>query len=197
MLRLSRPFAHAVRSTKSVRLASSLPRVPPTDKQPFSPPPSASTSETQKEVPGQVKFPDMDKVEREVEEAVSIPSAPDSYRSSASSDTSSPTSASSEIDEKVITASHPSTYIGGGPSSNAKADDVQPGQAGDSTSSLPEHADRSKEERSQGKGEGGNRPLNEEEMTGLWKLGGIMVGGLVIGTVTDPAWRRGEKRKDE
>ncbi|GAA5905603.1 hypothetical protein JCM6882_008726 [Rhodosporidiobolus microsporus] len=198
-LQLTRLAHHSHRRLASSS-ASSLPRAAPTDKQPFTAPSSSEKGpDTTREQGGlgQVKFPDMAEIEKEVEHVVSIPSAPDSYRSSSSpssaSSSSSDAPSSTGTDEKVVTVSHPSTYAGGGPSLNSQGDDVQTGQAGDSTSALPKDADRSKEG---GEGGGGGRPLNEEEVKGLWRLLGIVAGGLVVGTVTDPAWRRGEKKKN-
>ncbi|GAA5865915.1 hypothetical protein JCM8547_005756 [Rhodosporidiobolus lusitaniae] len=148
-----------------------------------------------------VDLPDMEAIERVEETPIAIPTAPDSYVSSSSpfspsgkklpsssslSSKPTPTSASAELDQpSVITASHPSTYPGGGPSLGAHGDDVQEGKEGDSTSSTPKDKDRSRD------GYEGER-LSEEDRKGLWKLGGIMAVGYVAGLITDPKWRRGE-----
>ncbi|BGP13534.1 hypothetical protein JCM10213_006675 [Rhodosporidiobolus nylandii] len=107
----------------------------------------ASTQQQAAQVPGQVDLPDMAQIEREVEVRASIPSAPDTYLSTT---TSPPSSSDPAIPQDgahegaVHTASHPATH-GEISHGSRSGDDVQPGEAGDSTSALPGWADRSLE----------------------------------------------------
>ncbi|GAA6042216.1 hypothetical protein JCM8097_005097 [Rhodosporidiobolus ruineniae] len=169
------------------RLASTLPRVAPVDGQPFSAPDKGDPSRKQGAL-GQVYMPDTAEIEKEVEHRISIPTAPDSYRSTPAPTASEAAAAAdpSASVPKISTATprDPSTL-----SSGSSGDDVQTGQAGDSTASLPKEADRS---RDGNEGEG-SRPLTEDEKSGLWKLLGIVAGGYTLGLITDPKWRRGEK----
>ncbi|GAA6016900.1 hypothetical protein JCM10207_007840 [Rhodosporidiobolus poonsookiae] len=145
---------------------------------------------------GQVEMPDMAAIEEEMEVRASIPSAPDAFHSSFSPSSSSTDETPAEPAAQVITASHPSTYPSGGPSLNSQGDDVQPGQSGDSTTPLPRESDRSGEGSSR---EGGSQskagePLTADEARGAWALAGILVGGWVVGTVTDPGWRSASRK---
>ncbi|BGP13541.1 hypothetical protein JCM10213_006682 [Rhodosporidiobolus nylandii] len=157
----------------------------------------ASTQQQAAQVPGQVDLPDMAQIEREVEVRASIPSAPDTYlsRTSSTSADFNPSSPPDGAQEGAVhTASHPSTH--GEISHGSKSgDDVQPGEAGDSTSSIPSNAHRNAGSEG-GSGEGGSRPLNEEEKKGLLKIAGIFAAGWGLSVVTDPRWRRGETAKD-
>ncbi|GAA5879140.1 hypothetical protein JCM1840_006206 [Sporobolomyces johnsonii] len=168
-----------------VRLASTArpspaPKKAPHDKIPFTAPPVDTT----KGKLAQVYLPDMAPLEQVRTVAIKIPSAPDTYSTSSSTDSSDdfPTLHASP---KIITASHPSTYPSGGPSANALGDDVQLGEAGDSRSALPKEHDRSQD------GYEG-RPLNAEEKRGLWKLAGIVGAGWGLSWATDPT----RKKKD-
>lgn len=69
-----------------------------------------------------------------------------------------------------------STHLGGGPSLSATGDDVQHGAPGDS---IPQT------------GYAESQPLSADERRGLFILGGIVLGGLGLSTLTKPrskAW---------
>lgn len=64
-----------------------------------------------------------------------------------------------------------STHLAGGPSLSATGDDVQHGAAGDS---IPQT------------GFAESEPLSADERRGLLVLGGIVLGGLGLSTLTKP-----------
>ncbi|BGP53641.1 hypothetical protein JCM8202_003589 [Rhodotorula sphaerocarpa] len=161
---------------------------PGADKRPFAPP--AERDETQGEL-GQVKMPDMESLGQRSEgrNEVKIPTAPDTYRTSSASSPDANGAATppepAPHAPHFATAAHPSTYPGGGPSQN------RAGQESDVVldhSSAQKHRGGGGSSSSSGqeKYEWSDRPLNADERRGLLVLGGIVAGGLFLGTVTQP-----------
>ncbi|GAA5968817.1 hypothetical protein JCM3765_001275 [Sporobolomyces pararoseus] len=202
-----------ISSSQSIRFASSssvstsdLPRAKPHEKIPFSAPPK---DETKGDL-GQVHLPSM--VENVQELPMKIPSEPDAYQISSSSQETSPSSTSSSSEDpssssssssststpKLHTVSSPSTYPKEGRPIlvGESADDTFEGFEGDHK--LPASAVNSKQTSSSssekdssssssgGKGEGEGEPLNQEDRIGLFKLGGILVGGWILSGLTRP-----------
>ncbi|GAA5996866.1 hypothetical protein JCM5350_005906 [Sporobolomyces pararoseus] len=189
------------RSLRSIRFASSvssadLPRAKPHEKIPFSAPPR---DETKGDL-GQVHLPSM--VEKLEEVPMKIPSEPDAYQissspSSPSSSSEDPSSSSSST-PKLHTVSSPSTYPKEGRPTLAanSADDTFEGLPGDhklpasavgkleeQTSSSSSKEEKGSESSSRG-GEG--EPLSQEDKVGLFKLGGILLGGWILSGLTRP-----------
>ncbi|GAA5978807.1 hypothetical protein JCM10908_004494 [Rhodotorula pacifica] len=190
--------------------AADLPVKPAHDNLPFAAP--SNKDETKGEL-GQVDMPDMGRVEDKSSEAaefqVRIPTAPDTYRSSETS----PDAPSEPVAHtpEVATASHPSTYHGGGPTLNKagqdgdvvvdplgegegdskqkKAATSQPEKDGKSDESASSEKDKERGEKSY-KYEWKDRGLDDEEKRGLYLLGGMLVGGYVLSTVTQPGYLR-------
>lgn len=79
----------------------------------------------------------------------------------------------------------PAAREGGGPVLATTSDDVQPGQSGDSTTSLPkEHVAPPTKEEEPHKFDG--TPLTDEERRGALVLGGILLGGWLLGGFAKP-----------
>ncbi|BGO89293.1 hypothetical protein NBRC10512_001700 [Rhodotorula toruloides] len=161
--------------------STDLPVAPPHNSLPFAAPSAFEDKDTTKGSGlGQVKMPDMERVERgslrAEEEVGRVPTAPDTYRTSSSSPDSD--SLPSNPMPSISTAAHPSTMPGGGPISNVTGEDVL---ADSETSSSADGG------HGQGKGKDSrDRPLNEQEKQGLYVLAGIVVGGLGLSTITAP-----------
>ncbi|GAA5883625.1 hypothetical protein JCM3774_001852 [Rhodotorula dairenensis] len=197
--------------------AADLPVKPAYDNVPFAAP--TNKDETQGQL-GQVKLPDMARIENDPdqESAVRIPTAPDTYRSAATSPDAPPDPVGHT--PQVATASHPSTYPGGGPSLNKagqdgdvvidegepprgtahhhnqknKGDESSEAKASSSSSSLGRaksstQQDQGNDEKSY-KYEWQDRSLEADEKQGLYLLGAMLAGGYVLSVATDPRRRR-------
>ncbi|BGO99968.1 hypothetical protein NBRC10513v2_001405 [Rhodotorula toruloides] len=180
-----RTYATTKPPSPSSAAAADLPVAPPHNSLPFAAPSAFEDKDTTKGSGlGQVKMPDMERVERGAtraeEEVGRVPTAPDTYRTPSRSPDSDPLP--SNPMPSISTAAHPSTMPGGGPSSNVTGEDVL---ADSETSSAANgghggHGGHGKEHK------GRDRPLNEQEKRGLYVLAGIVAGGLGLSTITAP-----------
>ncbi|KAM0755362.1 hypothetical protein T439DRAFT_330589 [Meredithblackwellia eburnea MCA 4105] len=180
---------HRASRSYATKVADSIPKAAPHDGIKYSAKPEDSTVGEL----GQVFLPDT--YVPPVYRSAIIPSEPDNYQLSASEST---LTSSSEAAPKVHTVASPTTHHGGGPShgSSGGGDDVILGEHGDSTASLPKHADVSVKNIPF---EFVERDLNTEEQTGLIALAIILVGGILIGKLGAPkvAKKEGEDKKEE
>ncbi|GAA5922318.1 hypothetical protein JCM3775_005690 [Rhodotorula graminis] len=184
-LRLARPATRTARlfSTTPLRLAQTQEVLPPHDGVAFQAPPPAE--DLKGKAVGQVDLPDMAAIEAVSEERAKIPTAPDTYRTQASSPDAEP--APFIEPPAVSTAAHPSTLPGGGPSLQHSGDDSIASGGEGVGGEKGGHGGR--EERHEFE----DRPLNEDERRGLYILGGMLAGGYGLSVATDP--RRHRHRK--
>lgn len=205
--------------------AADLPVKPAYDNVPFAAP--TNKDETRGQL-GQVDLPDMEKVEHEAEEEFTVrivsflsaiasievlltsslalfpraqPTAPDTYRSAETS----PDAPSDPVGHapQVATASHPSTYHGGGPSLNKAGQDgdVVVNQHGEGERKSEGRGEKKKnddgarstqgqqkseeQDKKSYKYEWKDRRLDADEKRGLYIVGGMLVGGYVLSTLTE------------
>lgn len=123
------------------------------------------------------------------------PTAPDTYRSAETS----PDAPSDPVGHapEVATASHPSTYHGGGPSLNKAGQDgdvvvnqnsegERNGKGkGERKNTDAESASQDGEDQKNYKYEWKDRRLDADEKRGLYLVGGMLVGGYVLSTLTE------------
>ncbi|BGP29779.1 hypothetical protein JCM10296v2_001525 [Rhodotorula toruloides] len=185
LLRRALPAIRTYATSKPPSSPSSsadLPVAPPHNSLPFAAPATFEDKDTTKGSGlGQVKMPDMERVERaslrDEEEVARVPTAPDTYRTPSSSPDTDPLP--SNPMPSISTAAHPSTMPGGGPISNVTGEDVL-ADSETSSSANGGHGGHGKEHK------GHDRPLNDQEKQGLYVLAGIVAGGLGLSTITAP-----------